>query len=163
MRTSATRRSGEGTSGWWIRPAVPGDGAALAEVLTAAGVRAWGAFLGAERIRTATAGARHPADLIAEDAEGVFGFVAWDGQTGEITRLYLHPRAWGGGAASALLERALEALSAAGRAQAWLNTEERNARARRFYEREGWRVEGSPRVRDWHGVVLCETRYVRDL
>jgi hypothetical protein len=40
---------------------------------------------------------------------------------------------------------------------------ERNERARRFYERHGWREEGPPRVRDWHGARLREPRYVRDL
>ena len=100
---------------------------------------------------------------VAVDAERVVGFVAWDAATGEILRLYTHPRAWGGGAGRALLDRALDALRDAGCRQAWLNTEERNERARRFYERHGWREEGPPRVRDWHGARLREPRYVRDL
>jgi hypothetical protein len=72
---------------------VPEDAAAVADVLTAAGIAAWGAFLGAEHIETATRGAEQPADLVAVDAEGVLGFVAWDAATGEILRLYTHPRA----------------------------------------------------------------------
>jgi GNAT superfamily N-acetyltransferase len=146
-----------------LRAPVPEDAAAVADVLTAAGIAAWGAFLGTERIETATRGAEQPADLVAVDAEGVLGFVAWDAATGEILRLYTHPRAWSGGAARALLDRALDALREAGCRRAWLNTEERNERARRFYERHGWREEGSPRVRDWHGARLREPRYVRDL
>ena len=35
------------------------------------------------------------------------------------------------------------ALPEAGVSQAWLVTEERNERARRLYEREGWRRDGS--------------------
>jgi len=150
-------------AGWTVRPATRDDADAIAAVLTAAGVEAWGGFLGAERIEAATRGSAHPADLVAVDDLGVLGFVAWDAATGEILRLYTHPRAQGRGAGRALLDRALDALRAAGCGQAWLNTEERNAGARRFYERHGWREEGAPRVRDWHGARLCEPRYVKDL
>jgi ribosomal protein S18 acetylase RimI-like enzyme len=148
---------------WHIRPARPEDADAAAAALTEAGVAAWGGFLGADRIRQATTGARHPVDLVAEDAVGVFAFVAWDAATGEILRLYTHPRAGGRGAGRALLDAALDALRAAGRTQAWLNTEERNADARRFYERLGWREEGEVRERTWHGARLREPRYVKDL
>jgi ribosomal protein S18 acetylase RimI-like enzyme len=83
--------------------------------------------------------------------------------SGEITRLYTHPRGQGRGAARHLLGRALEALRAAGCTEAWLNTEERNEDARRFYERQGWVEDGRPRVRDWHGARLVEPRYVKRL
>ena len=102
-------------------------------------------------------------DLVAVDDEGVFAFVAWDTDTGEILRLYTHPRGWGRGAGRALLEHALQALRAAGRTQAWLNTEERGERTRRFYERNGWRESGTARVRDWHGATLREPRYIKKL
>ena len=148
---------------WSIRPATAEDAQAIREVLTAAGVAAWSAFLGAERIRRATADAQHPADLVAVDDDGVFAFVAWDRVTGEILRLYTHPRGWGRGAGRALLDRALDALREAGLPQAWLNTEERNHRAIRFYEGHGWRLDGPARVRDWHGAVIREPRYVKDL
>jgi GNAT superfamily N-acetyltransferase len=147
---------------WTLRPPGPADAAEIREVVTAAGVAAWGAFLGADRIEAATRGAEHPADLVAVDEEGVLAFVAWDAATGEILRLYTHPRGWGRGAGAALLARALEALRAAGRTRAWLHTEERNERARRFYAGHGWREEGAARVREWHGVRLREPRYVRE-
>ena len=92
----------------------------------------------------------------------MFAFVAWDAATGEILRLFTHPRGQSRGAGAALLDRALGALREVGRTQAWLNTEERNEGARAFYERNGWRVEGPPRVRDRHGVRLCEPRYVKE-
>jgi ribosomal protein S18 acetylase RimI-like enzyme len=154
---------GDGDPGWTMRPPAPKDAGAVKEVLIAAGVAAWGGFLGGQRIETAVRATEQPADLVAVDGEGVLGFVAWDAATGEVTRLYTHPRAWGRGAGGALLDRALEALRAAGCRQAWLNTEERNEAARRFYDRQGWRQEGPPRVRDWHGARLCEPRYVKDL
>jgi GNAT superfamily N-acetyltransferase len=145
-----------------IRPATADDAPAISEVLTAAGVAAWSEFLGRERILSANAGRTHPANLVAIDNDGLCAFVAWDDKTGEITRLYTDPRAWGRGAGTALLERALDALRAAGREQAWLYTEERGSAAG-FYERRGWRREGSVRERDWHGARLREPRFVKDL
>lgn len=155
--------STRGDVAWEIRAATPADGVAINELLIAAGVAAWGGFLGAERIQNANRGRTHPADLVAVDGEGVLAFVAWDVTTGEILRLYTHPRAWGRGAAGALLERALDALRRAGCARAWLNTEERNLQARRFYEHRGWRLAGPVRERLWHGARLREPRYVIDL
>ena len=98
-----------------------------------AGAKAW-AYLGEERIRKASKAVHHPADLVAVDEHGeVFAFVAWDAATGEIIRLFTHPRGWGYGAGRALLEAACTALRSAGCKQAWLWTEERND-AVGFYE-----------------------------
>jgi GNAT superfamily N-acetyltransferase len=105
------------SDGWTIRAAVPADAPAVGAVLTAAGIAAWRSFLGSERVAAANEGRTHPADLVAEDEKGVLAFVAWDEATGEILRLYTHPRAWGRGAGAALLDRALEALRAAGGAR----------------------------------------------
>jgi RimJ/RimL family protein N-acetyltransferase len=146
-----------------IRGATPGDASAVSAVALAAGLDAWQSFLGADRITAANTGRRHPADLVAVDDEGVFAFVAWEPDTGEITRLHTHPRGQGRGAGRELLNRALDALRSAGRTEAWLNTEERNTHARAFYERQGWFEEGPPRIRDWHGARLVEPRYVKRL
>ena len=123
---------------------------------------AWASLLGEERIRAANAGRNHPADVVAEDFHGVCGFVAWNAQTGEVTRLYVHPRRWRTGVGRALLTAAEEALRTAGVRQAWLNTEERGS-ACAFYERCGWRRDDVTRVHDWHGARLVEPRYVKDL
>ena len=37
-----------------------------------------------------------------------------------------------------------------------------NARARRFYERAGWRPDGALQEEELDGAVLREVRYVRD-
>lgn len=155
--------TGDLDASWTLRPATPADAEQITAILTAAGVAAWGRWLGDERITAATRDRRHPADLVAEDDAGVFAFVAFDRETGEVTRLYTHPRGWGRGAGRALLDAALDELRAAGRTQAWLNTEERNERAVRFYTAHGWRIEGPARVRDWHGARLREPRFVKDL
>jgi GNAT superfamily N-acetyltransferase len=147
---------------WSIRPARPDDAGTISAVLVRAGIDAWGGFVGAERIERANRGVRHDADLVAVDSEGVFAFVTWDEATGEVTRLYTDPRGQGRGAGSALLGLAAEALREAGCERAWLHTEERND-AVGFYLGRGWRMEGEPRVRDWHGVRLVEPRFVCDL
>jgi GNAT superfamily N-acetyltransferase len=148
---------------WRLRPAKPSDGAALGGVVVAAGLEAWGPWLGADLIAAANADTIHPADFVVEDGSGVCGFVAWDGDSGEIKRLYTHPRMWGAGAGRALLDAAVSALSEAGIATAWLLTEERNLRALQFYRAHGWRIEGDPVCRQWQGVELRELRHVREL
>jgi GNAT superfamily N-acetyltransferase len=145
-----------------LRQADAGDARAVSDVLVEAGVAGWASFLGEERIRAANAGRSHPADVVAEDSEGVCGFVAWDATTGEVTRLYVHPRRWRAGVGRALLAAAEDGLRTEGFRRAWLNTEERGP-AVAFYERCGWRRDGAPRVRDWHGARLVEPRYVKDL
>jgi GNAT superfamily N-acetyltransferase len=145
-----------------LRSAAATDAQAVAQVLAEAGVAAWSGFLGEERIRAANAGRRHPAEVVAEDGDGVCGFVSWDAKTGEVTRLYVHPRRWRAGVGRALLAEAERALRAAGVRQAWLNTEERGP-AVAFYDRCGWERDGPPRLRDWHGARLVEPRFVKDL
>ena len=121
-------------SAFRVRPAVAGDAPMVTDVLLSAGLAAWSEWLGEERIRAANTGRSHPANLVAEDDDGIFAFVAWDDATGEITRLYTHPRGWRRGAAAALLAAGCEALPAAGHTEAWLHTEQRNLGARQFYE-----------------------------
>jgi GNAT superfamily N-acetyltransferase len=65
---------------------------------------------------------------------------------GRLERLYVRPGAWGSGVARALHAAALEALREQGAVSASLWCLVENARARRFYEREGWRLNGEERV-----------------
>jgi ribosomal protein S18 acetylase RimI-like enzyme len=79
--------------------------------------------------------------------------------TGELWALYTHPDAWGRGVGAALIGSAKSELRALGfsRATLWVLTD--NERARGFYERHGWQLEGQSRV-DWRGDVrLDEVRY----
>ena len=60
--------------------------------------------------------------------------------------LYVVPERWGSGLADELHDRALELVRELGSARCHLWVLEDNARARRFYERRGWRENGRTRV-----------------
>jgi GNAT superfamily N-acetyltransferase len=60
--------------------------------------------------------------------------------------LYVVPERWGSGLADELHDRALEVVRGLGSAGCRLWVLEDNARARRFYERRGWRENGETRV-----------------
>ena len=77
-------------------------------------------------------------------SNGELGFAAIDPPW--LSGLYVRPEAWGTGVAARLHDRAVDALRAAGVGRARLWVLEGNARARRFYERRGWRLDGETRV-----------------
>jgi GNAT superfamily N-acetyltransferase len=65
---------------------------------------------------------------------------------GRLERLYVRPAAWGGGLARELHAAALAVLREQGATTASLWCLAENPRARRFYEREGWHLNGTERV-----------------
>jgi GNAT superfamily N-acetyltransferase len=82
---------------------------------------------------------------VAED-EGVVGVVECEHaplpeRRPWVHMLYVVPSAWGTGAATALLNEALAAVDRSQHPTVWLGVVEAQARARRFYEREGWRLD----------------------
>jgi ribosomal protein S18 acetylase RimI-like enzyme len=162
-----------------VRRARLEDAAAIADVH----VRTWRAayehVFGAERLAAIDVGGReHLArrfvegeqfDLfLAEDAEGVAGFVATgppaaeDETRRELYAMYVLPRAWGSGAAGKLMRAATEAMRARGEAAAILWVLEDNLRARRFYERDGWTAEGEDEG-EYLGVTAPIVRYAIEL
>jgi putative acetyltransferase len=82
--------------------------------------------------------------LVAERAEEPVGVAAvrfeW------LDGLYVVPEWWGKGVAAELHDAGLEIVRDIGSAQIHLWVLEENARARRFYERRGWRENGQTRV-----------------
>lgn len=77
------------------------------------------------------------ADTTVEEVEGaIAGFVMVDGD--EADQVYVDRAHRGSGVASRLLAEAARQIFAAGHPVAWLAVVTGNARARRFYEREGW-------------------------
>lgn len=67
---------------------------------------------------------------------------------GEVYAFYLHPDAWGSGAAAVLMGRCTEWLRTEGFASAILWVLRDNPRARAFYERAGWQATGNEGVFD---------------
>lgn len=89
--------------------------------------------------------------LVAEVDGAVVGFTCANHQTGLVWALFMDKAHEGRGIGRALLDAALERLSAAGHAQAWLTTGE-GTRAERFYRRYGWQDMG--RSRDGNVVFV---------
>lgn len=112
------------------------------------------------------------AEFVAVSGPDVLGFVsvgpcrdegADTARLGEVRAIYLHPDAWDTGAGAALMTRALASLADGGYAEAMLWVLDGNARARRFYEKGGWRPDGTERTEEWAGAIVDEVRYRRPL
>jgi GNAT superfamily N-acetyltransferase len=157
-----------------VRPACREDAAAIADIHVATWQAAYEHVFGAERLAR-IGDRRHgqweawlaepQADwriFVAEDAGSLLGF-AWVGDSrdepgkGELFAIYVLPEAWGSGAGSALMTSALEELRGYSSATVWVLEE--NPRARRFYEREGWILDGGRREEEMLGVTVAEVRY----
>ena len=82
---------------------------------------------------------------------------------GQLFAIYVEPDVAGSGVGRALMEAALAALRARAFGQAVLWVLEENARARRFYERGGWSVDGARHDEVREGQVRHEIRYRRAL
>ena len=77
----------------------------------------------------------------------------------EIEAIHSLPESWGTGLGAAMLEFALEATTARRGVGLWAF--EKNARARRFYEKHGFAFTGETRVSEFDGAI--EVRYERNL
>jgi ribosomal protein S18 acetylase RimI-like enzyme len=62
-----------------------------------------------------------------------------------------------------LMHVGVEAMRAAGYRDAILYVLDDNPRARRFYEREGWALDGGTKREELLGVEIAEVRYRRGL
>jgi GNAT superfamily N-acetyltransferase len=78
---------------------------------------------------------------------------------GELYAIYVRPDAWGTGAGRAMMKTAAEWLGERW-PEAVLWVAEENPRARRFYERCGWTVDGGRKVDEVEpGARVAEIRY----
>ena len=78
------------------------------------------------------------------------------GDVAEIIAIHSLPESWGTGLGRAMLE---EALLQIGDRPVFLWAFKENKRARRFYEKHGFRWDGSERVSEFDGAL--EVRYVK--
>ena len=74
----------------------------------------------------------------------------------EIVAIHSLPESWGTGLGAAMLE---EALARIGDCPVFLWAFKENTRARRFYEKHGFRWDGTERVSEFDGAL--EVRYVK--
>ena len=95
--------------------------------------------------------------FVADDDGRVVGFVSVGAC--ELYAIYALPETWGSGAGHELMRAALEQLRGEGCGEAFLWVLEDNPRARRFYEREGWELDGERKEDDFLGVRVAEVRY----
>jgi GNAT superfamily N-acetyltransferase len=112
----------------------------------------------------------HQRSWVAVDADGrVTGQVAYvpagksrkpvhDPRLAHINQVFVRKAWWGTGLASALLQTAVDAAGAEGYTSMRLFTPEQQARARAFYEREGWTLVGEPLTGEPVGLTLVEYR-----
>jgi GNAT superfamily N-acetyltransferase len=161
---------------WTLRAARPEDAEAMAETLQ-------GGFDGYRSIappgwlppdaRSAPEVARMRARLgepstwatLAEDGGLVAGHAGYFPQPGvpgsaHLWQLFLRPPWWGTGIARALLQEAIAAAAAEGYGRMRLFTPRDQARARAFYEREGFEHTGWEAFEEAIGLVLVE--YARE-
>lgn len=87
------------------------------------------------------------------------GMLAWQNgeDAAEIIAIHSLPESWGTGLGHAML---VEALSQIGERPVFLWAFKENKRARRFYEKHGFRWDGSQRVSEFDGAL--EVRYVKE-
>jgi len=69
------------------------------------------------------------------------------------------PDRFGSGLGAVLLAAAVDRLRAAGYRRATLWALRENTRARHFYEREGWRTDGTTKPHPFDGHVAVDVRY----
>ena len=106
--------------------------------------------------------------LVAEEQEQVVGFIHFgtaseNDQLGEVYGFYVHPSSWGTEVAPAHMDRAISSLT---ESFSWaiLWTHLGAGRARRFYEKAGWRETGNQRQETtWDGLSHPAVEYERQL
>ena len=86
------------------------------------------------------------------------GMLAWQtvGEWAEIVAVHTLPESWGTGLGGAMLTAALQQI---GNRPVFLWAFRENIRARRFYEKQGFRWDGTERVSEFDGAL--EVRYVK--
>jgi ribosomal protein S18 acetylase RimI-like enzyme len=83
--------------------------------------------------------------------------------TGVLYAIHVHPYAQGQGLGRSLMDRCLRTFAEMGFARAVLWVLEGNDRARRFYERGGWRSDGTVRDAPFGEAITRQLRYGRSI
>ena len=130
-----------------VRPARSGDIAAIAEIWHAGWQDAHTGHVPEELVRVRSresfdvrAAQRLEDSAVAIVDDEVAGFVRVDGD--EVEQVFVSQRHRGSGVANLLLAEAERRVKSRGHDRTWLAVVDGNARARAFYERNGWIDEG---------------------
>jgi len=164
--------------GMVCRDAVAEDAVAIARVWVAAWQAAYAGLMPAKYLAGLDAEAALPAfernlregpsTLVLEQDSDIFGFSAYGAsrdpgaapETGEVIAINLHPSCWRRGLGRELLQETQQRLCGRGFSDATLWVLHGNARARQFYEAQGWRLDGVEKHDDTlTGFALHEVRY----
>jgi GNAT superfamily N-acetyltransferase len=111
-----------------------------------------------------------PSTLVAVDGSTICGLATTGlcrdidvSNFGELIAIYVDPAYIRTGVGRLLIIAARERLRRGGVRQAVLWVLDGNVRARRFYERDGWRFDGTRRTRTYGNTPVEEVRYRRTL
>lgn len=83
--------------------------------------------------------------------------------TGELLSLYIGSNYMNKGVGTALFEKGLRYIKDQGYTKAILWVLTSNGKARQWYEKKGWVMDGKTKIEKRDGFELHETRYQRDL
>lgn len=169
-----------------VRAAAPGDAPGIAHVHVTSWQQAYRGVLPVAHLDTLSMPLRAEfwATFLAEVPErsrlhvaegpagGVIGFAGTcptrdadcdPDTTGEVAAIYVIDAHWGDGTGTALLAAGIEGLLADGFTEATLWVLADNPRARGFYERKGWVLDGEERREVYADHRVTEVRYWRAL
>lgn len=109
-----------------------------------------------------------PSTLVAVDGATICGLVTTGlcrdkdlANFGELLAIYVDPEHMSTGVGRLLIAAARERLRRVGVTSAALWVLDGNVRARRFYERDGWRFDGARRTQTYGSAPVDEVRYRR--
>jgi ribosomal protein S18 acetylase RimI-like enzyme len=165
-----------------IRTAMPADAEAIARVDLDAHIQAYRPLFGDDYLADATLETtaerwrrimnndlslgQPPTEVLVVEQDGeVVAYSSFgvsrdeDGANeGEVYTLYVHPGAWRGGVGGPLLTAATDRLHEIGFANVSLWVLEANARARAFYEAQGWRHDGATKPAQGQPFIFLRYR-----
>lgn len=158
-----------------VRKADENDVAALAEILVKSFRTAFAEIISSETIDRCSneENCRNMFAAICASGEGQFYIAKLDGRpcgelywrdgdelenSAHIVAIHSLPETWGCGIGKAMVETAMEDIRQAGKKNLYLWAFKENRRARRFYEKNGFEVDGAEKVSEFDGVM--EVRYI---
>ena len=163
-----------------VRPAVPEDAYDVARVQVRSWQAAYRGLIAQEYLDSLTPeiwatrytfgrmGLQLPSTQVAVDDAAICGLATTGlcrdkdlSNFGELMAIYVDPAYLRAGVGRLLMTAARERLRRVGVMEALLWVLDGNVRARRFYERDGWRFDGTRRTRTYGNAPVEEVRYRR--